>query len=254
VAVSGSHAYVADHFNLLVVDVSDSLNPRVAGGTGTPGIAYGVTISGNHAYVAAYESGLLAYDITNPVSPQFVGSVDTPQWAWDVTVSGNHAYVADGLSGLQVVDITNPASPRIVGSVGTPSFARNVAVAGGHAFVAASDFGLVVLPAQCGGPPTGIEEKYFAASGASLRVFPNPARSRSYISFETARSGRVRIEVFDVAGRRVRGLADERLGAGRHSFAWDGVDERGRPSASGVYLVRVFSDEGVMTARTARLR
>ena len=57
-----------------------------------------------------------------------------------VAVSGTYAYVADGASGLQVIDITNPQSPQIVGSVDTPGYASDVAVSGTHAYVADACF------------------------------------------------------------------------------------------------------------------
>ena len=41
------------------------------------GIARGVTVSGNYAYVADYRAGLKVIDITDPANPQIVGSVDT---------------------------------------------------------------------------------------------------------------------------------------------------------------------------------
>ena len=105
----------------------------------TPGSAYGVAVSGTHAYVADEEAGLQVIDITNPQSPQIVGSVDTPGYGpWRGRL-GHHAYVADGESGLQVIDITNPQSPQIVGSVDTPGNADGVAVSGTHAYVA--DYG-----------------------------------------------------------------------------------------------------------------
>ena len=52
-AVSGDYAYVAAYGSgLQVIDISDPTAPSYAGSYDTPGIAYGVAISGNYAYVA----------------------------------------------------------------------------------------------------------------------------------------------------------------------------------------------------------
>lgn len=110
--------------------------PTLAGTYNTPGHAYGVTVSGNYAYVADYEYGLQIINILNPVSPALVGSYDTAGNATDVAISGNYAYIADGANGLVVIDISSPVSPSLVGSYNTPGDARGVAISADYAYVA----------------------------------------------------------------------------------------------------------------------
>jgi len=55
----------------------------------------------------------------------------------------------------------------------------------------------------------------------------------------------VTLAVHDLGGRLVRTLWDGALAAGRHSLVWDGVDARGAAAASGVYLVRLSTADGV---------
>jgi len=74
-------------------------------GVNTPDYAYGVAISGSHAYVADGVAGLQVIDITDPASPQLVGGVDTPGEAFGVAISGSHAYVADYDAGLQIAPL-----------------------------------------------------------------------------------------------------------------------------------------------------
>jgi hypothetical protein len=68
---------------------------------------------------------------------------------------------------------------------------------------------------------------------------PNPFSGRTTIAFALPRSEHTHIAVYDVAGRLVKRLVDEVLPAGRHHVAWKGQDGRGRPVASGIYLVRM---------------
>ena len=48
----------------------------------------------------------------------------------------------------------------------------------------------------------------------------------------------VRVEVFDLAGRRVRVLAEGSRGAGSSDLVWDLRDDQGRMLHAGMYLVR----------------
>jgi hypothetical protein len=53
-----------------------------------------------------------------------------------------------------------------------------------------------------------------------------------------AKAGRVQVQVYDVAGRKVRLLADRVFPAGEQTLVWDGADDDGRKVARGVYFVR----------------
>ena len=90
----------------------------------------------------------------------------------------------------------------------------------------------------------------------ALAAFPNPFNPRTTI--ELAVSGataRVEVELYDLAGRRVRTLfAGELEGGRRHGLSWDGLDGRGRPLPSGVYLCRATVAGEVSTLKVALVR
>ncbi len=67
-----------------------------------------------------------------------------------------------------------------------------------------------------------------------------------------ARAG-VRLDVFDVQGRRVRGLLDAVLEAGTHAASWDGRDETGRAASAGSYFVRMESRGESRTVKVVRI-
>ena len=52
----------------------------------------------------------------------------------------------------------------------------------------------------------------------------------------------VRIELYDVRGRRVGVLAESIYPAGRHEVGWNGCDGRGVRVASGMYYARMTVD------------
>ncbi|MEO0290306.1 MAG: hypothetical protein ABIN15_03605 [candidate division WOR-3 bacterium] len=89
---------------LEIWDVTDASNPIKLGHYFTPGLAYGVYVSGNYAYVADDSAGLRIINISNPSSPYEAGYYVTPGEAMGVYVSGNYAYVADVDAGLQIYE------------------------------------------------------------------------------------------------------------------------------------------------------
>jgi parallel beta-helix repeat protein len=86
-------------------------------------------------------------------------------------------------------------------------------------------------------------------------VAPSPMMSSARLSFTTSRSGPLRVEIFDVAGRQVRRLADDaEAPAGRHQFLLDGRDESGARLSAGLYLYRIRAAEGVRVGRFVVVR
>ena len=69
---------------------------------------------------------------------------------------------------------------------------------------------------------------------------PNPFNPTTLIRYEVAgQAARVRVEIFDSTGRRVRLLLDEVQDSGRQSIPWNGTDDAGRPLSSGLYLCQL---------------
>jgi hypothetical protein len=89
---------------------------------------------------------------------------------------------------------------------------------------------------------------------ALLPCRPNPARGGTRVGFTLAETRRVRLEVIDLAGRRVAELADQRLGPGLHERFWDGRDARGRLVGAGIYFVRLRSGEDQLESRFSLVR
>lgn len=78
---------------------------------------------------------------------------------------------------------------------------------------------------------------------------PNPFRAETEIRYRLGAPGRVRLAVFDVLGREVARLVDERQGVGEHAatFRAAGVD-------AGVYLYRLTIDGQTQSGRMTLVR
>lgn len=72
--------------------------------------------------------------------------------------------------------------------------------------------------------------------------YPNPFNAGTVIPFRLGSDMDVRLEVFDVLGRRIRTLVSAMKPAGIHSATWDGCNEQGVQAASGVYFYRLSGD------------
>ncbi len=83
---------------------------------------------------------------------------------------------------------------------------------------------------------------------------PNPVAGTTRIAFATAEAGRVRLRVYDLAGRAVRTLVDEGLDAGDHEAAWDGNDAAGRRVGPGVYFYLIETPSGKLARKLVVLR
>ncbi len=82
---------------------------------------------------------------------------------------------------------------------------------------------------------------------------PNPMRGETSLAFELPRAERVRLEVVDLQGRRVRTLVDGERAAGSHRAGWDGRDDQGGAAPAGLYFVRLVAGGETLSRKLARL-
>jgi len=79
---------------------------------------------------------------------------------------------------------------------------------------------------------------------------PNPFVGSTTLAYSLpSAGGEVKIEVFDVTGRVVTVLADERQSGGEHVVNWTGCDASGRKLSSGVYFCRLASEGRELTRK-----
>ncbi len=84
-----------------------------------------------------------------------------------------------------------------------------------------------------------------------LAPAPNPLSGAASLRFDLARAGRVRLDVLDLAGRRVATPVDRSFEPGRHALSWRAVRDGGAPLGPGVYFLRMTGDERRTVVRFA---
>jgi thiol-disulfide isomerase/thioredoxin len=72
-----------------------------------------------------------------------------------------------------------------------------------------------------------------------LPCHPNPAGGQVSFSYRLNSPGQVSLNIYDIAGRLVHSLVDEKQNAGAHTVTWNGANEGGQRLASGIYFYKL---------------
>jgi hypothetical protein len=83
----------------------------------------------------------------------------------------------------------------------------------------------------------------------ALRVSPNPVTSGADIKMAIPVSGEASLKVYDVQGRLVNTLLDEKVVAGEHAIHWGGANSNGRRVASGIYFMKLETRKGSLVKK-----
>ncbi len=86
----------------------------------------------------------------------------------------------------------------------------------------------------------GVERPNITAITSS---YPNPFNSQTTIVYYVANIGpipaQINIDIYDILGRKIRTLLNERKDVGSHLIVWDGRDDSGDDLPTGVYFARI---------------
>ncbi len=103
---------------------------------------------------------------------------------------------------------------------------------------------------------TNNEDSLMPALQVSLSAGPNPFTDNSKITLQTNKTlPNSNISVYNLKGQLVKSFPKENLTKGTHSFTWNGLDDNGVPTSSGIYLIRVCSPAGTLSlVKIARIK
>ncbi|MBN1893752.1 CotH kinase family protein [bacterium] len=73
---------------------------------------------------------------------------------------------------------------------------------------------------------------------------PNPFNASTTLSYRIGHAGKVRLDVFNSRGQRIRTLFDGMRDQGEYTASWDGRTGTGGPAPAGVYFCRLASPAG----------
>jgi len=84
--------------------------------------------------------------------------------------------------------------------------------------------------------------------------YPNPFNPDTTIRFDLAKSGKAKLEIFNIKGQLIKSLVNDKMEAGFHSIKWNGRDENGKQASSGVYFYRLTSGGKSLTNKMLMLK
>ena len=93
--------------------------------------------------------------------------------------------------------------------------------------------------------PTSVESPELTPAIESFELsqnYPNPFNPSTTIMFKLQRPAHVKLAIYDLLGHRVARLVDGLLNAGSHSVVWNGRNDKGKQTGSGVYIYKVAVD------------
>ena len=84
--------------------------------------------------------------------------------------------------------------------------------------------------------------------------YPNPFNPVTNVEFGIRNSELVSLTIYDLSGREVRNLVNNRLEAGMHIVVWDGMDNLGESVTSGMYFYRLQAGNFVAAKKMLLVR
>ncbi|MBW6491043.1 MAG: T9SS type A sorting domain-containing protein [Lentimicrobium sp.] len=76
-----------------------------------------------------------------------------------------------------------------------------------------------------------------------FNTFPNPFNDRLHVCFELPISSFINISVYDLSGKRIAELVNEKLPQGVNNFIWEGDVDGGKRINPGIYFIRIVYGE-----------
>ncbi len=186
-----------------------------------------------------YPSGISP---VNPIPGQFTGD-KSPLFAWDMSGDVNFQLASD-------IDFTNIIHESIVSTQhikytselptnDTTSYYWRVKQISNPNYDAVYVFNLFDKV------PTGLDDgdMNLPSQFALAQNYPNPFNPTTQLSFSLPEKSLVTMNIFNIAGQKIKTLANREFSAGIHTVEWDGTNASGSKAATGIYLMKLTTDK-----------
>jgi Subtilase family/MAM domain, meprin/A5/mu/FlgD Ig-like domain len=85
-------------------------------------------------------------------------------------------------------------------------------------------------------------------------AYPNPFNPSVKIKFGLPVQTEVKVDIFDISGKKVKTLVNTNLDAGWHTMQWNGQNEQGQSVGSGLFIYRIRAGKIVKTQKLILLK
>ncbi|MGB2696785.1 MAG: T9SS type A sorting domain-containing protein [Candidatus Zixiibacteriota bacterium] len=99
------------------------------------------------------------------------------------------------------------------------------------------------------------QKKTSIPASFSLRQnYPNPFNLSTEIEYSLPKDAHVRLVIYNVLGQKVRTLVNEYKSVGTYTIAWDGSNDNGSVTSSGIYFYKLVAGEYTQTKKMVMLK
>ena len=159
-------------------------------------------------------------------------------------VSGTHTTTSNTGIWDEPISAANPSFTRMFNTIGTFLYHCTPHGFTGQIRVVAPS-GILDDPASEGDLPSLV---------ALRQNSPNPFNAATQIEYSLDKDGVVQLSVYNILGQRVTTLVDGFQPGGLHTVHWDGRDQHGTATPSGIYFARMTTTDVMMTRKMVLLR
>lgn len=101
--------------------------------------------------------------------------------------------------------------------------------------------------------PTSTEDSYLTPSATNnLSAYPNPFSGSVTLGMELKQPTKLTMSIYNLKGQLVRRYIDNTITKGKHELIWDGQNQNGHPCTVGIYIVRVKTNNTILTAKVVK--
>ena len=87
-----------------------------------------------------------------------------------------------------------------------------------------------------------------------MQNYPNPFNPKTIIRYQLPVLSEVKLTIYDLLGREIDTIVNERQPVGEHTVHWDGRDDLGKTVSSGVFIYRLQAGTFVENRKMLLLR
>jgi hypothetical protein len=103
-------------------------------------------------------------------------------------------------------------------------------------------------------PGSGIPSQTLPADWRLYPVTPNPFNPETRIRFELPEPADIRLTIVNLKGQTIRVVWEGIKPGGKHQVAWNGLDKWNLSVPSGIYLLKLQSENRLLTRKMALIR
>lgn len=101
---------------------------------------------------------------------------------------------------------------------------------------------------------TGIAEESTVGYASVMAVRSSIFRNEAEIEYTLVKPDKVSLQIYDIQGRLVKTLVNNKWQNGNYRVRWESKDDHGRQSPAGVYLVRLITSNNSITRKIVKIK